>query len=37
MVVIKHGGAAKTVIGGVIEKINSITKHNYVLLAKLTP
>ena len=37
MVVIKHGGAAETVVGGVIEKIDSTTNHNYVLLAKLTP
>ena len=37
IVVIKHGGAAETVISSIIEKINSTTNYNYVLLAKLTP
>ena len=37
IVVIKYRGIAETVISGVIEKIDSITNHNYVLLTKLTP
>jgi hypothetical protein len=37
MVVIKYKNATETVIGNVIEKIDSITNHNYVLLVKLTP
>ena len=37
MVVIKHGGTAKTAISGVIETIDSTTNHNYFLLAKRSP
>jgi hypothetical protein len=37
MVVIKHGGIAKTAISGVIETIDSIANHNYFLFAKWSP
>jgi hypothetical protein len=37
MVAIKQGGTAEAAIGGVIEKINSMTNHSLFLIVKWSP
>jgi hypothetical protein len=37
MVAIKQGGTAEAAIGGVIEKIDSMTNHSLFLIAKWSP